>query len=62
MEHLVNSNRFRVIIIGSFSRGKSTMINALLGNKILPAKLTPTTAVITVIKYGRTASCQDILS
>lgn len=52
MEHLVNSNRFRVIIIGSFSRGKSTMINALLGNKILPAKLTPTTAVITVIKYG----------
>ncbi len=54
MEHIVASEMFKVMVIGSFSRGKSTLINALLGEKILPAKLTPTTAVITILKYGPT--------
>ena len=52
MRHLVTESMFRVIVVGGFSRGKSTLINALLGDKVLPAKMTPTTAVITVIKYG----------
>lgn len=52
LKHLVTEEMFRVIVIGGFSRGKSTLINALIGKPILPAKLTPTTAVITVIKYG----------
>ena len=43
---------FRVIVVGSFSRGKSTMINAVLGDDLLPAKLAPATAVITIIRYG----------
>lgn len=52
LRHLVTESMFRVIVVGGFSRGKSTLINALLGDKVLPAKMTPTTAVITVIKYG----------
>src|SRR5271165_4842815 len=43
---------FRVLVLGEFKRGKSTLINALLGEPILPANVTPTTAVLTVVKYG----------
>ncbi|MCC6752150.1 MAG: dynamin family protein [Deltaproteobacteria bacterium] len=43
---------FRVLVIGEFSRGKSTFINALVGEKILPSSVRPTTAVITVLHHG----------
>ncbi len=49
---IVANDAFRVIAVGSFSRGKSTMINAIIGDDLLPAKLAPATAVITIIKYG----------
>lgn len=42
---------FQLVVVGEFSRGKSTFVNALLGRKILPAKLKPTTAVLTKIVY-----------
>ena len=41
-----------VAIVGQFSSGKSTFLNALLGCEILPAGLTPVTAKLTHIKYG----------
>lgn len=43
---------FKVLVIGEFKRGKSTVINALLGEEVLPAFATPCTAVINEIKYG----------
>jgi GTP-binding protein EngB required for normal cell division len=43
---------FRVLVMGDFNRGKSTVLNALLGSNILPINATPTTAVITVIRFG----------
>lgn len=52
---LLNSlthNTFQLIVVGEFSTGKSTFINALLGEDILPSKIRPTTATITAIKYG----------
>jgi len=42
----------RVLIIGRFSSGKSTFINALLGEALLPAGLPPTTAVLCEIMYA----------
>ena len=42
----------RLAIVGSSRRGKSTLINALLGEKLLPMGRMPTTAVITQIIYG----------
>ena len=42
----------RVLVMGKFSSGKSTFLNALMGQKLLPAKPTPTTAVIGEICYG----------
>lgn len=50
--HLITQDVFRIVFVGGFSRGKSTVVNALLGEKILPSKLSPTTAVITIVRYG----------
>jgi GTP-binding protein EngB required for normal cell division len=44
--------RLRVLVVGEAKRGKSTLINALLGRPVLPAGVTPLTAVATTIRHG----------
>lgn len=41
-----------IMIIGEFSTGKSTFINALVGKEVTTVNDTPTTAVITKLCYG----------
>lgn len=41
-----------IMVMGEFSTGKSTFINALLGQKVVKMDATPTTAVITKLCYG----------
>lgn len=48
----MEKDTFNLVIVGEFSRGKSTFVNALLGRKILPASKNPTTAIISKIVYG----------
>ena len=48
----VSEGRFYVACIGQFKRGKSTLINALIGAPILPVGFIPVTAVPTVIRFG----------
>lgn len=48
----IQNDDFKTLVIGEFKRGKSTFINALLGNKILPAFSWPCTAVINEVKYA----------
>lgn len=48
----VDNDTFKIQIVGTFKNGKSTFINALLGEDILPTKAVPCTAVINEIKYG----------
>jgi hypothetical protein len=43
---------FRVVIFGEFNRGKSTLINALLGRMVLPTSLIPTTGHVCRIVGG----------
>jgi GTP-binding protein EngB required for normal cell division len=43
---------FSIIVVGEFKNGKSTLLNAMLGGRILPAKAAPATAVITVLVAG----------
>lgn len=47
-------NLFSIVFIGEFSTGKSSIINALLGEKVLPEGITPTTDKITILRYGET--------
>lgn len=44
--------RFNLVVLGEFKRGKSTFLNALLGAPILPTAVVPLTSVITHITYG----------
>ena len=48
----VSEGRFYLACIGQFKRGKSTLINALIGEPVLPVGFIPVTAVPTVIRYG----------
>src|SRR5437588_11983051 len=40
---------FTIIVLGEFKNGKSTLLNGMLGSKVLPAKAAPATAIITVL-------------
>ncbi|HOO47301.1 MAG TPA: dynamin family protein, partial [Deltaproteobacteria bacterium] len=44
--------RFHLAVLGQFKRGKSTLLNALLGESILPASVIPLTAIPTFIRSG----------
>jgi GTP-binding protein EngB required for normal cell division len=46
------SGRLRVLVAGEAKRGKSTLINALLGREVLPVGVTPLTAVATTVRAG----------
>jgi predicted GTPase len=48
----VSEGRFYVACIGQFKRGKSTLLNALVGHEIVPTGFVPVTAVPTVIRFG----------
>jgi small GTP-binding protein len=45
---------FLLVIAGEFNSGKSAFINALLGQKLQPEGVTPTTAQIYLLRYGET--------
>ncbi len=47
---------FRLAVLGQFKRGKSTLLNALLGADLLATDILPVTAIPTYIKAANTAS------
>ena len=51
---------FLIVIAGEFNAGKSALINALLGQKVLAEGATPTTSHVTLIKWGEQAAEQVI--
>jgi len=42
-----------VTVMGEFSSGKSSFVNAFIGADVAPTGITPTTATINVVGYGR---------
>jgi len=48
----VSEGRFYVACVGQFKRGKSTLLNALVGYEVVPTGFIPVTAVPTVIRFG----------
>jgi len=49
----LDSARLRVLVVGEAKRGKSTLVNALLGREVLPAGVTPLTAVPATVVPAR---------
>ncbi|MEM0981594.1 MAG: dynamin family protein [Cyanobacteria bacterium P01_H01_bin.58] len=45
---------YRIAVFGPFNYGKSTLLNAILGEKALPIDLIPTTGAAIVVRYGTT--------
>jgi replication fork clamp-binding protein CrfC len=43
---------FRLLVLGDMKRGKSTLLNALIGENLLPSDVNPCTALLTVLRYG----------
>lgn len=43
---------FTLVVVGQFKRGKSSLINALLGQSVLPVGVVPLTSIVTVLRYG----------
>jgi small GTP-binding protein len=52
---------FLVAVIGEFNAGKSSFVNAILGDELLPVGVTPTTEAIELIRYGDTISRKPTL-
>jgi small GTP-binding protein len=44
--------RFHLAVLGQFKRGKSTLLNALLGHSLVPTSVVPLTAIPTFVQYG----------
>jgi len=45
-------DRFNLVVVGQFSRGKTSLMNAILGVDRLPTSVLPLTSVITSVSYG----------
>jgi GTPase Era involved in 16S rRNA processing len=52
LEKRLIEGRFHLAVLGQVKRGKSTLLNALLGEDILPSAVVPLTAIPTFIRYG----------
>ncbi len=46
---------YLIVVIGEFNAGKSSFVNALLNDPLLPTGITPTTELIEVVRYSETA-------
>lgn len=56
----IHDGIFRVVVMGSFTTGKSTLINALVGKRILPESALPSTAILTFIQYGEDVDSVEV--
>ncbi|MCI4397586.1 MAG: dynamin family protein [Acidobacteria bacterium] len=48
----LDKGRLTLAVLGQFKRGKSTLINALLGAPVMPSSVLPLTSVVTSVRYG----------
>jgi GTP-binding protein EngB required for normal cell division len=55
------ARRYVISVVGEFKRGKSTLINALLGEETLPAGVLPLTAIATELSFGEPAAVVEYL-
>lgn len=56
---MLSREEFSIVIVGEFSVGKSTFLNALMGEKILPSYSDETTATVTFLRHKGKADNQQ---
>lgn len=56
-----SEGRFFVACVGQFKRGKSTLLDAFVGEQILPTGVVPVTTVPTVLRYGDTRTARVLI-
>ncbi len=54
----LTDGRFHLAVLGQFKRGKSTLLNALLGEDLLPTAVIPLTAIPTYVRFGSVRSAK----
>jgi predicted GTPase len=54
------ARQFDLVVAGQFKRGKSSVINALVGSELLPVGVVPLTSVVTLLSYGTTTAAQIV--
>lgn len=52
----LEADRFHLVVVGEFNHGKTTFVNGLLGRKLLPTGVTPTTAIIHHVEFAEEPS------
>jgi GTP-binding protein EngB required for normal cell division len=56
----LSQDKFNLVVLGEFKRGKTTFLNALLGAELLPVAVVPLTSIVTIIQYGESLKCRVI--
>ncbi len=52
LKEKIETNTFNLVVVGQFKRGKTCLINALLGTDLLPVSVVPLTSIVTILVYG----------
>jgi GTPase SAR1 family protein len=52
------AERFELLVVGQYKRGKTCLINALIRDDLLPTAVIPATSVLTVLTYGSEVSIE----
>jgi GTPase SAR1 family protein len=47
-----HAQTFNLVVFGEFKRGKTTFINSLIGDDLLPSAVVPLTSVVTLLHYA----------
>jgi len=57
----LDSQRFDLVVVGQFKRGKTSLVNALVGAELLPVAVVPLTSVVTVLSWGTRPAASILL-
>jgi len=61
LQEKIASQRFDLVVAGQFKRGKTSLVNALLGAELLPVSVVPLTSVVTAVSHGVEPSASIVL-
>jgi translation elongation factor EF-1alpha len=54
----LSKQHLNLVVLGQFKRGKTTVINAMLGDNVLPSAVVPLTSIITRLTYNEKKTAQ----